>query len=175
MRQPTLPAFALVTTCLLFALTAASSDSNELEYWSWNPRFFQACNVEDDVKGKAVMCYQRYQRDMEQANEDYCCPNWHLADCLIHNVAPGCDEDDRRSLTRYWETFFTNHRDCIEFRYSLDGSMPLRCSWYYHKSTILGWTFGVIFVIVLVTAVTVGIIMWKKRRNAANAANNPSG
>ena len=175
--------------CLLLALPASEQVSvggNQGTFWS--PSFFQNClldgaRVKDDVNGKAQMCYQRYERDMQDADEDYCCPNWRLADCLIHNVAPGCDETTRRSLTRYWEEFFTNNRDCIAFRYSLDGSIPIRCSWYYHKGSILGWIFGVLAMLLLAAAVVAVVVLVRKRRRqqqqgqqgqTEGQSNNPS-
>ena len=143
----------------------AVTDLKNEDHMPWNVQFFsQWCGVLNDATGKAQLCYQRYEDDMREAAESYCCPNWKLADCLINNVAPGCEKDKRRSLVDFWTEYFEQSNECPTFRSYLEGSMPASCAWYFHKGMIIGWIFGALALVLVVTGVTILIIRLKKRR-----------
>lgn len=167
---------------LLLILAAASGQEPGIrdgDSVSWNPSYFSNCGILGDGNQKAELCYQRYELDLKDADESYCCPNWKLADCLINSVAPACPQERQENLRRFWKDFFVFSNDCPTFRNYLDASIPARCAWYYHKTMILGWTFGSLAVILLIVGLVTVIVVRKKQRNDSitndSITNNQSG
>lgn len=161
----------ILVASLFSSASAQGSQIKPSQVGYWNVEFFGGpkCGALNDGVGKAELCYQRYEEEIKTADENYCCPNWQLADCLINGVAPGCDQETRDQLMKYWVDYFENTKDCTSYKENLDGSEPFTCSWLYHKGAWFGWFFGTLGAIWVACCVCVGIKKWCQKKKKARS------